>query len=309
LSSITFTTHSESQPAQRELLAEILWGSPGGLRYQLLDGTAWDRLPASTEMLLAHRGEEVVGCYVLAPQSWGTLRLLLAVRSGAQGSGVGRALVEHVARLKADDVLAGTIESSNERSLRISLDAGYQQVAELEVRSFTRQRPELQPGLRIAREDEIPRIAEYLRAQDHEWFDAAQLRASELLVGPDLSFGMQFCIHTWKLTNLGLPRGVDALARKALPTLGIRPDHFHFATGHFWWGDPSRWQSVLEHALFFWKLQAIVLTGDVRSNLWKDLRQNVSFGLVGTAMGGDGMVVTSNRPLNKPIHFTPLNAV
>lgn len=235
--------------------------------------------------------------------------MLLAVRPGAQGTGVGRALVAHVAENSSGEVLAGTIETSNKRSIEISLDAGFKPVAELEVRTFTRLRPSLQPAFRNAVADELPQVTENLHAQAHGWFSPEQLRADELLVTPDLTAGIQLCIHTWRIANLGLPTPIDAVARKVLPISGIKPSHFRFATGHYWWGDPSRWSALLEHALVLWKLQGIVVTGDIKSQLWQDFRRHVSFGGVGSAMGSDGMIVTSNQPLTAPIHFTPLNAV
>lgn len=309
MSPITFTIHELPQPAQRSLLAELSWGSPGGLRYQILDEIAWDRLPEGSRSILAHHNDRVVGCYVLAPQDWGVLRLLLAVHPDMQGQGVGKALVQRVAVEHAAVTLAGTIETTNQRSLQLSLDAGYKQVGELEVRTFTRYRPAARPAYRQAREEDLPQIVRHLRAQKHAWFSPDHLRLQELIVTPDLSSGIQLCPHRWRIPSLGLPGPLDGIARRVLPLLGITPTQFAFATGHYWWGDPGEWGSLLEHGLATLQIQGIVLTGDVRSTFWKDICRSVRFGLVGSAMGSDGMVITSNQAFEQPVHFTPLNAV
>lgn len=285
------------------------WGSEGGLRYRLLEGHAFDRLPASSQILLAHRGGRVVGCYVLAPQEWGLLRMLLAVSPDALGTGVGRALVHHVAGAFSEQNLAGTIEKTNRRSLELSEAAGYTRIGELEVRTFSRFQPKSHANIRLARGEEIPAIVQHLLAQGHGWFSPDHLRASELFVTPDLSSGMQLFVHTWSLDRLGLPTPMDTIARRMLPLFQVIPSRFRFATGHYWWGDPGGWARVMEHAMAALRLQSIVLTGDVTSPAWGDLRRIVDFGVVGTAMGSDGMWVTGNRSLEHPIHFTPLNAV
>ena len=289
----------------------VTWGSPGGLQYRLLRPPQWTRLPANSLILKAHREGHLVGGYVLARQSWGWLRILLAVAPEEQGQGVGRALVEHAAAwgAKAQHTMAGTIETTNRRSLEMSLKAGYQPVAHLEVRTFTRWRPRPVAGVRRATALDRPHLVEQLRLQGHDWFEPDQVDVDECWVTEDLRAGVQLTPQLWAITSIGLPSILDRPVLASLPLLGIRPRHFQFATGHLWWGDATRWSGVFEHAMRIANLQAIVLTGDETSNGWKEILGAVNMGVVGATIGDESMEVTATQAFAAPLVFSPLNAL
>lgn len=285
----------------------MLWGSKGALQYQVHTPTAWHRFPAGSRFYTATNDSgELVGFYALARQAWGYLRLLLAVEPCVLNTGVGRQLVEHVQALGLE--VAGTIEEDNVRSLQLSLSVGYELIAEFENISFTRQQPRVQEGVRQPSENELEQIALTLQAQEHDWFDPDQLRPDELWTTQALSSGIQLCTHRWSLEHLGLPFA-DGWVRKLLPALGVDPSNFVFATGHYPWGTPEELNRLLEHALATLGLQAIVLTGDRTSKSWNAFKRGLSLGIIGSSMGTNKMLVTSNKEFRRPLVFTPLNAV
>ncbi len=302
-------TQLDTPEGLNDLLTATLWGS-AGLRYKVRS-VSWNRIPPTRRALFlaAHDEHNIVGAYTLVHDGWAFLRALLAVDPEHRGKGVAKALITEALRLTAGHSTYGTIEANNTRSMSVNADAGFHSVGEFLSRPFTRQRPRAQAHVRIAAPSELPEIASKIEAQDLLGFDAHFLRAEELLVTDDLSAGVLLCQHNWTLEHLGLPAPLDPIARRFLPLLGMRPDRYRFAFGHFWFGEPRQWNRLLEHALATQELQAISLIGDPRGAPWRELNEHVSFGVVGSMFGSDTLHITSTTSPPRPLHFTPLNGI
>jgi GNAT superfamily N-acetyltransferase len=301
---------ADPQPLS-ELLLSTTWGSEG-LRYRVRS-IDWSRVPTDRETIfLAARSAErgIVGAYALVEDTWGYYRLLLAVDPQAQRQGIARALLMKALASAGSHPTYGAIELDNSKSLALMKSLDLPHTATLLSHTFTRARPRSQPHVRHAHSDELPHIAELVLQQNLVGFSSNMLRPNELFVTDDLAAGMQICRHHWVLSHLGLPLGLDPLARVALPLLGISPRDFQFAFAHFWFGNPSQWAALLEHALSDLKLQAVTAVGDPRGQPWNALCEHVDFGLVDRLLGpGRTAIVTSGMHEPPPMHFSPLNGI
>lgn len=305
----SYERFTRPKPEQVQLLTEVWWGSPGGVQYRLQSEFHWDLLPEGSEHVVhTDSDDRIVGTYVNAPLEMGDLIVLLAVDPQRQRAGYGQSVLAEAAQHNPDRPKIGTIELDNRRSYEAAVASGFVKIGQFRTRTFTRRSPRKHSQVVVASDRDL--IASGLASHSHRGFRPEQVDLTHTLVWSDGSAGMQFLGHNWRVRSLGMPGPIDRVALMAMPWLGIDPNSFKFATGHYWWGHPERWPTLMEHAMAEYGFQAIVVTGDPEGGLWPALETVTSWGVGGTIIGDDGLNILSTEPIEgAPWLFSPLNAI
>ena len=307
---LSITISRLPDPRADALYAAAIWGSPGGLRYRTPGPFQWDWLP-NHHLLLAHREGQVVGGYVITPRKWGFLRTLLAVHPQQVGTGVGRALVAHAhavftPQLTKGQVMLGTIEHTNARSLSLSR-RHYQEVGRFEILTITRRWPGRLAGCRRGTLEEFTRNVPETGVL---WNDLPQTfdPSGAFVLTRDGEPVAGVVARVQQLHLLALP-GLQTLYLALLPLLlGTPRSVFRYVALHHWWGDPADYGALWTHAMAEMGVTAAMATGDVTSPLWPQILAQVPRGLAGRLVPPQSLAIMATGPLPGPIAFTPLFA-
>lgn len=288
-----------------------MWGSPAGVRYSYRHPIASERIPHH-DLLLARRGKELVGAYVIIERPWGYFRHLLAVSPETIGAGVGHALMEHAyneysPRLRPGQVILGTVETTNKQSSRLSLRY-YDEVGHLEVLTFSRRKPRLSANcFQSSYAVFQARLPTTGRVWDHlDEFFLEKFSFEYRDVHGEPVAGVVIEPHQWKLHSL--PGIQHALLPVLPPLLGVSRNAYDFGMMHYWWGNPGHYGELWEHGLAALGLTSGLATGDVLEPQWEAVKR-VGRGVVGSLSGLNHMLLTGTAAPPGPITFTPMHAL
>ncbi|MCB9679570.1 MAG: GNAT family N-acetyltransferase [Alphaproteobacteria bacterium] len=278
-------------PEVTALLQRVVWGSPGGVRYQVpepvdergpavpIDGA--ERALGEHRLFLARRDGRLVGSLLLVrrPDAW--LSLLFAVEPDQRGTGVGRLLAEHVASLPLDAPVHGTIEATNRGSLHVAGPL-WPHHSPLEILTVSRRFPRRSPGCTA---------------------EGARFRITR----DGQSAGVLLVPHRWRLVRLP---GVQQALLPALPLLlGTSAADYRFGMLHDWWGPPALYDALFTHALAATGLTSALVVGDPDDAGFRAIRDTVRRGVVGRLAGVQRMTVVSSHPRVEPFRFGPFHAL
>jgi len=289
------------------LLQRVEWGTSGP-RYRMHHLQELVASMEDTEWLRLWHGEQLVGCYGLAPRQVkvGDTRVaahhrtLLAVDGPRTNRGWGRELVTTARRHFLDEadgphLLYGYIETDNARSLRLSEDVGYRSVGTFTCRLVSARRPRPHPRVRLARPDDG--LAERLEGLwgDHALADdvvgSMEAQGSWVLedrLGRPLA-ALQVRPERWTVTSLAgrsgrLLVGLLPALRALLPAVRGR-DLQYLRVSHLWvaQGQNDALGALLSGVMAQTGHHAAIHFGDPRSRTTARLREAFRPGLLGWA--------------------------